>query len=312
MASRLNWPPALAVVLASTVSAAVVAQQATQSGTDAPPPGLQARSASPAGGRVTAVDQSTGAVIAPRDKLSVTTVGEPIFSVQQATVDADGTFDFGHLGRIKAGGLTVRQLEEDIKTRLVTGGFLSHPEVTIELIQSATKHVMVNGRVRNPTTVNFAGKMTVMEALVDAGSLTDDAGDHAFIIRGNPDGSLPSADQMTTAAKTYVDLQKLIEDGDLSQNFTLNDGDYLYVEKAEPFTINGEVKSPGQYPAHRGLTVQQAVALAGGLTDRGRDKGIKILRPTADPKKPQTIEVKNWSTEQVKPGDTIIIPRRLM
>lgn len=311
MASRFNRAQVVAVMLASSVSAGVLAQQATQSGIDASRSGTQAQAVSPVTTSAVPADQSLGAIISPRDKISITTVGEPLFSVQ-AIVDADGTFDFGHLGRIKAGGLTVRQLEDDIKTRLVQGGFLSNPEVTIELVQSATKHVMVNGSVRNPQNVPFAGKMTVMEALVDVGSLAPDAGDRAFIIRGNPDGSLPSADQMTAAAKTYVDLQKLIDDGDLSQNFALNDGDYLYVEKAQPFTIDGEVKSPGQYPAHRGLTVQQAVALAGGLTDKGKDKGIKILRPTADPKKPRTIEVKDWATEQVKPGDTIMVPRRLM
>jgi polysaccharide export outer membrane protein len=119
---------------------------------------------------------------------------------------------------------------------------------------------------------------------------------------------------MTEASKTYVDLYKLITEGDVSQNYAMNDGDYLFVEKALPFTITGEVKSPNQYPAHRGLTVQQAVALAGGLTDRAKSNGsgIKILRAGGDPKTSKPIEVKDWTKELVKPGDTITVPARIL
>ena len=68
------------------------------------------------------------------------------------------------------------------------------------------------------------------------------------------------------------------------------------------------------FPVHHGLTVQQAVALAGGLTDKGKSGGIKILRPTSDPKKPQEIDVKNdqdaTGHAQVRPGD--IVPSKIL
>jgi polysaccharide export outer membrane protein len=260
-----------------------------------------------------APDPTHGAVIAPHDKLKVTTLNEPKFTTD-AIVDGDGTFDFPYLGRIPAAGLTARQLEGDLKKRLEPD-WVKNPQVTVDLVQFASKRVLVGGRVRNPSAYAFAGRLTVEEALLLAGSITDDAGDRAFIIRANPDGSVPSADQVSEAAKVYIDLHKLLDAGDLSENYTLNDGDYIFVEKAQPFTITGEVKNAGMYPARRALTVQQAVALAGGLTDKGKSGGIKILRPTADPKKPQEIDIKNdkdYRTQLVRPGDTIIVPSKIL
>jgi polysaccharide export outer membrane protein len=257
-------------------------------------------------------DSSHGAQIAARDKLVITTLNDATFSLQ-TTVGADGKIDFAEAGRVQAAGLTVRELETSLQDRL-RGKWLINPQVTVDLMQAATKRVLVGGRVHNPQPYQFAGKTTVLEVLNGVGMPTDDAGDRAFIVRGNPDGSVPSADQMTEANKTYVDLLKLITEGDLSQNYTMNDGDYLFVEKALPFTITGEVKSPNQYPAHRGLTVQQAVALAGGLTDRAKSNGsgIKILRAGGDPKTSKPIDVKDWTKELVKPGDTITVPARIL
>jgi polysaccharide export outer membrane protein len=303
----------LPVMLAVGLSAGVRAQQSSadsvRPGTSLPP--------SPSGrsgaDQRAVPDPTHGAIIAPRDAITVTTLNEAAFTVK-AIVDADGTFVFGYLGHVKAAGLTTLQLEADLKRRL-DPDWVKNPQVTVGLVQSASKTVLVGGRVRNPSPYPFAGKLTVLQALMQAGSVTDDAGDRAFIIRASPDGSVPSADQTSDAAKVYVDLHALLDAGDLSQNFTLNDGDYLFVEKAQPFTITGEVKNAGMYPVHHGLTVQQAVALAGGLTDKGKSGGIKILRPTSDPKKPQEIDVKNdndYRTQQVRPGDTIIVPSKIL
>ena len=78
-----------------------------------------------------------------------------------------------------------------------------------------------------------------MDALLSAGSVTEASGDRAFLIRGNADGTVVSAEQISQAQKTYVDLHKLLAQGDLSENYTLNNGDYLYVEQAQVITVNG-------------------------------------------------------------------------
>jgi polysaccharide export outer membrane protein len=83
----------------------------------------------------------------------------------------------------------------------------------------------------------------------------------------------------------------------------------VVVPKADPLFVTGFVRAQGQYPARRGMTVQQALALAGGLSERGSSRGIKIQR-VVDGKK-QEISVKDINTDLVKAGDTINVPARI-
>lgn len=75
------------------------------------------------------------------------------------------------------------------------------------------------------------------------------------------------------------------------------------VLKYRPFFIGGEVKLPGGYPFQPGLTLDRAIALAGGLTERASDKRISLVRGS-DPKRNETKATLNTLVE---PGDTINI-----
>lgn len=256
--------------------------------------------------------QGRGPVIAIRDLLTVKTLNEPTFS-GQFVVNADGTFDFPYLGRIPAAGLTVRDVETDLKKRL-SPEWIVNPQVTIELQQTASKRVLVGGEVRQTGIFPFSGAMTVREALIRAGGLAETAGDRAYVLRAARDGSLVSAEEASQAVKEYVNLHELLDLASVKENLTLQDGDTVMVEKAVPVSVSGYVRTPGQYAIRPGTTVQQVVTMAGGLSELGKANGIKIERPTSDPKKPQTITVtdKTWKTEIVKPGDNVIVPRRIM
>jgi len=71
--------------------------------------------------------------------------------------------------------------------------------------------------------------------------------------------------------------------------------------------VMGEVNHPGAVTLQGGpLTVIQALALAGGVTDRGATGRIRIARVVAGKK----IEVKARLEDIVQPGDTIIVPER--
>ena len=72
-----------------------------------------------------------------------------------------------------------------------------------------------------------------------------------------------------------------------------------------PFFIHGEVKLPGGYPYQPGMTVNQAVALAGGLTERASKEKIFITREANKSKQ----ENANLNTK-VNAGDTITIEQR--
>ena len=71
------------------------------------------------------------------------------------------------------------------------------------------------------------------------------------------------------------------------------------------FFIHGEVKKPGGYPYEPGMTVNQAVALAGGVTERASRDKIFITREASK----STQENANLNTK-VSPGDTVTIEQR--
>lgn len=78
------------------------------------------------------------------------------------------------------------------------------------------------------------------------------------------------------------------------------------VDTYRPFFILGEVTTSGQFPYVNGMTVQTAVAIAGGFTARGQRETAEVTRRT-----PRGIVVSEVPiTFPVRPGDTIVIKER--
>ncbi|MFT7683068.1 polysaccharide biosynthesis/export family protein [Moritella dasanensis] len=103
---------------------------------------------------------------------------------------------------------------------------------------------------------------------------------------------------------TVKQVEKLIYKG-LKGNYLVNPNVYVHVVEYRPFYIHGEVNRPGGYPYQPGLTVNQAIALAGGLTERASKDKIYLFKEKN--KKTQT----NASlTYKVNAGDTILIKQR--
>ena len=80
----------------------------------------------------------------------------------------------------------------------------------------------------------------------------------------------------------------------------------LEVLNYRPFYIIGEVRAPGSYPFVNGITVLNAVAIAGGFTYRARENRMMIIR-AADPAREKT---QATPETVVLPGDVIEIPQR--
>ena len=80
------------------------------------------------------------------------------------TVEADGTFTFPLIGRVKAGGLTLRSVEEALRKEL-SNGFFKNPQVSVAVEQYRSQRVFVVGEVRMPGTYPLTGDTTLIEAL---------------------------------------------------------------------------------------------------------------------------------------------------
>jgi len=241
--------------------------------------------------------------IAPRDQLTITVFNggakEEAYSVK-VSIDVDGTFEYPTLGRLKAATLTPREVELDLKTKLEK--YLVSPQVTINLEQTTNQKVVVSGQVTSPASYTFAGEMTLLEALARAGSITAEAGDEAIVHRASSAGG-------AAEEPLRVDIYDLLNGESLKNNVVLHDGDTVIVPKAEPAFVVGHVQTPGPVRVKRGTTVLQVISMAGGVTDRGSTRNIKIQRLLDGKKK--DLPVKNINTDVVLPGDTVVVSARV-
>jgi polysaccharide export outer membrane protein len=249
--------------------------------------------------------QPTDYVIGPQDILMITSFDQESLSGKYP-VDADGTFTFPLIGRVKAGGLTLRDLEAELK-RLLKDGFFNNPQLSVGVEMYRSQKIHVVGEIRNPGTYPLTGDMSLIEAIARAGSTLPSASGEALIVRGKA-GTTATSPQLpgneSVDVKT-IDLKEL-QSGALSQNVALRDGDTIFVPRAESVYVFGQVKSPGAYAIQRNTTVLQALSLAGGITDRGATGRIKVVRMENG----RTIELRVKLTDVVRPGDTIMVPER--
>jgi polysaccharide export outer membrane protein len=242
----------------------------------------------------------TSYLLGPQDIINVTVLGEEDLS-RKYTIEQDGTFTFPLIGRVTARGLTLRALEAELRKKLVEGGFYKNPEISVAIDAYQSQRITVVGKVNSPGEYMLTGDMTLLSALAKAGFVTQDAGREALVVRRVRAGSGEENEVIR------VDLVKL-QAGDMALNLTLRDGDTINVPKAQMAFVNGQVKSPGAYAVDNGMTVLQFLSLAGGLTDRGSDKRINILR-IVDGKQKEIKGVK--LTDLVEPGDTLTVGSRI-
>ncbi len=114
--------------------------------------------------------------------------------------------------------------------------------------------------------------------------------------------SYPFLGEIAAKGLTPNQVEKIIVDG-LKQGYLVDPKVSLNLITYRSFYINGEVKKPGSYPFEPGLTLEKAIALGGGLTERASIKRVTIVRGDGSP--PLTDTVTRGTA--IAPGDTISI-----
>ena len=251
-------------------------------------------------------------VVGSQDVLLITMWDQPDLS-GKFNVDSDGTFVFPLIGRVRSGGLTLRDVEAELKKRLAAGYF-KNPQLSVAVEEYRSQRIFIVGEVRTPGPYSLSGDMTLIEALARAGSTTETAARHVVIVHA-PAGApgnrpqLPSGDESDAdgsgADVERVDL-KALQSGAMVANLKLRDGDTVFVPKAESVFVFGQVRNPGAYPLPSETTVLQALSLAGGVTDRGSTRRIKIVRMVGGKRQ----EVGARLSDLVQAGDTVVVSER--
>lgn len=128
-----------------------------------------------------------------------------------------------------------------------------------------------------------------------------DLGVNKVRVSGNGTISMPLLGQVAIEGHTVTEVEQkittLLLDGYLKKpNVTVTITEY------RPFYINGEVDKPGSYPYKKGLTVEKAVALAGGFTERASRKTISLVSEN-DKRFVKAVAL----NDTIKPGDVVTV-----
>jgi polysaccharide export outer membrane protein len=249
--------------------------------------------------------QQADYTVGAQDVLTVTVYDQPDLS-GKFKVEADGAFTLPLVGRVPAAGHTLHAIEAEVTKRL-TDGYLKNPQVTVAVEQYQSQRIFILGEVRAPGSYTLSGDMTLIEALSRAGSTTPAASDEILIVRPAPGKAAGPTmpDQASDSTVLRINIRDL-QEGDLTKNAPLKDGDTIVVPKAQAVYVFGQVKAPGAYAVSKGTTVLQALSLAGGVTDRGSTSRVKIVRNAEGKNR----EIKAKLTDVVEPGDTLIVAER--
>ncbi len=110
--------------------------------------------------------------IGPFDKLSIDVFGIEDLTKDEVQIDASGRLSFPLVGTLKASGLTPGELAQELETKL-RGRFVRNPNVTINLVETVSQVVTVDGQVEEPGLYPVVGRMTLIRAVATAGGTAE-------------------------------------------------------------------------------------------------------------------------------------------
>ncbi len=255
------------------VLALVIACLPAQQGQPAPPP----QSAKPA------VDAPGSYELGPGDEIVVRGVEIPEIADKAVRIDTSGYLSLPMIGRLKASGLTVPELESALSARLKA--FLVRPEVSVAVTEFRSQPVSVLGAVRTPGVYQLHGNKTLIEVLSLAGGPDPiTAGPTVNISRQLSYGRIPldSAHEDPTGQFSIadVDLKAVLDATDPGANILLQPHDIVTVPKAEVVYVIGQVQKPGGFilEDRKGMSILEALSKAGGIAGVAAPQHSRILR----------------------------------
>lgn len=220
-------------------------------------------------------------------------------------VSEGGTITYPLVGSVKIGGMPIPQAEQVIAGALKSGGFVQQPQVNIVLLQVRGNQVAVLGEVNRPGRYPLEIFNTrLSEMLANAGGITSGVGS----IGGGADRVIVTGWRGGQRFRKEVDVPNLFLNNKPEDDIEVAGGDVIYVPAAPVYYIYGEAQRPGTFRIQRGMSVQQALAGAGGPTVRGTERGMKLYRKNADGK----VElIKTSPNDPVQPNDVIFVTESL-
>ena len=236
--------------------------------------------------------------LGPGDVLSFTLFGQPELARTEVPIGPDGRVTYLQAQDVLASGMTIDQLRTNIDREL--SNFYRTPRTIITPVAYNSKKYYVLGNVVNPGVFSLDRPVTVIEAVARAHGLQTGILDYqnsvdivdlqrSFVVRQGK--QLP------------IDLEKLFQQGDLSQNVGVEPEDYLYFARGalKEVYVVGEVRIPGPVVYTENTTVVAAISTRGGFTDRAYKSHVLVVRGSLNA--PKTFVVDTRATVDARAID---------
>ena len=243
---------------------------------------------------VRAADAPDNYRLAAGDAIRITVFQNADLSLE-TRVSEDGRINYPLVGDVVLGGLSIGAAETRIAKALKDGGFLRQPQVNIALLTIRGNKVSVLGQVNRPGSYPIeTGNTRVSQMLAEAGGLASSGADQ-IVLTGTRDGK---------AFRREIDVDQIYRAERAEQDIPVGAGDTVYVPRAPVFYIYGEVQKPGNYRVDRQMTMRQALAAGGGLTQRGTERRLRVVRRNEQGIPERTTAELN---DLVRPDDVIYV-----
>jgi polysaccharide biosynthesis/export protein len=254
--------------------------------------------------------------LGPNDQILIGVPQAQEINQRPFRIDSDGFIDLPLVGRIHAGGLTVRGLENLLTTRL--SEYIRQPQVTITVVQFRSEPVFFLGAFRTPGIYPLQGGRTLVEMLAAVGGLQPTASRRIKITRRLEYGAIPLAsaveDPDRKVSTVEISLDSLTQNVNPAEDIVLKAYDIVSAETAQPVFVTGEVTKPSAIALgeQQSISVTQALTQAGGLT-RTADRGkVRILRPILGTSRRAQIDVNLNRIYEGKDNDFPLLPNDVL
>lgn len=248
---------------------------------------------------------TTGYRVGPRDLLDIRVFEMPELN-DKRRVSEDGTISLPPLPDLKVAGLTETEVAQKLKSML-EAKYAQRATVEVTVQDFRSRPITVIGSVKQPGTLAFSGRWTLLEALTAAGGVEDSHGSVLYVLRRADSGL---SDQVTIA------VDDLLLRADPRVNIPLQANDLINVPAAVEITVYclGAVARPGAvaFKSTERITLLAAIARAGGLTDRAANK-LRVKRADAAAGTPEIeadykrILAGKDSDLELRQGDVVVV-----
>jgi len=259
----------------------------------------------------------------PRDVITLTIyAGGELQNQVDLTISEKGTINVPFIGPVQSAGRTILELEKII-TKPLARDYFVNPDVNVSVKEYHSLQYFISGAVKSPGLYEMTSKATLLELIAKAGGVLPTRGNVAYIQRKSTGQSAEGNDkknQLPRNGSIKVDLKKLLDQGDMTQNRGLESGDLVYIPPEKTLNlaeskiyVGGQVKKPGIFAYQPGLTALNACIMAGGFTKFAAPNRTRVIRNQGDRQvifKIDLNDVKKGKIDDVKllPGDRIHVP----